>query len=389
VETDVEFHAHDLRNPIPYEAKFGYCTDVLEHIAPEDVDTVLKNVLTAAKKVFFQISTVPDHFGQMVGEVLHLTVEPYEWWLKKLEDEHCCRILWSERQDNAALFYVTAYANAQDFQDRSSLNITEEQAKANIIANLRLGLKDVVPHQKQLDTIYLLGGGPSLNEFEAQIVEEGKKGRLIVCTNGTYNWLLERGVKPAAQIMVDGRKFNRRFVEPVVDSCKYLMCSQVDNEIVASLPKDQTWLWHSGESKLVKDVVEEYAKEVGSDLQWFPVHGGSTVMLRAITLLAMLGFRNIEIFGWDSCLSDDKHHAYSQPENDSKAVIEIEVEGRKFKCHGWMAVQANEVAKCVRYIWAHVEDLNLQVHGDGLISHIFNSAAQKESLNGSNCMASL
>ncbi|MGL4651817.1 MAG: hypothetical protein ACRC1H_20580, partial [Caldilineaceae bacterium] len=34
----VEFRRHDLRQPVGELAPFGYCTDVLEHIAPVDVD---------------------------------------------------------------------------------------------------------------------------------------------------------------------------------------------------------------------------------------------------------------------------------------------------------------------------------------------------------------
>ena len=81
----VDFVQHDLRQPVPVTADYGYCTDVLEHVAPEDVDIVLRNVLTAARKVFFQISTVPDHFGPVLaGEPLHLTVRSPEWWICKL-----------------------------------------------------------------------------------------------------------------------------------------------------------------------------------------------------------------------------------------------------------------------------------------------------------------
>jgi hypothetical protein len=89
----------------------------------------------------------------------------------------------------------------------------------------------------------------------------------------------------------------------------------------------------------------------------------------------MLGFRNIEIFGWDSCLRDDAHHAYAQPENDSETVIEVSCGGRTFKCHTWMAMQASEVQDMVNQMYGRIDDLNICVRGDGLIAHIFNHAA--------------
>jgi hypothetical protein len=48
------------------------------------VDKVLDNCLAACKHVFFQISTVDDVMGGMIGHPLHLTVKPYEWWLKEV-----------------------------------------------------------------------------------------------------------------------------------------------------------------------------------------------------------------------------------------------------------------------------------------------------------------
>ena len=51
VKDAFEFRRHDLTRPIEGEiADFGYCTDVLEHIPPADVPTVLKNIVTAARR---------------------------------------------------------------------------------------------------------------------------------------------------------------------------------------------------------------------------------------------------------------------------------------------------------------------------------------------------
>ena len=78
------FLAHDLTEPLPVSADFGYCTDVMEHIPTADVEAVLANITTAAKTVYFQISTVPDEMGSLINQRLHLTVRPHEWWAEKL-----------------------------------------------------------------------------------------------------------------------------------------------------------------------------------------------------------------------------------------------------------------------------------------------------------------
>jgi len=78
--SELAFRQHDLTEPLALMAKWGYCTDVMEHIAPESVDKVINNIMAVAKTTFFQISTVPDNLGAIIGQQLHLTVRPHSWW---------------------------------------------------------------------------------------------------------------------------------------------------------------------------------------------------------------------------------------------------------------------------------------------------------------------
>jgi len=70
----------DLSDHIPARASYGYCCDVMEHIPPDQVDTVLHNISTAADNVFFRIETEPDVFGSLIGQRLHLSVHDDAWW---------------------------------------------------------------------------------------------------------------------------------------------------------------------------------------------------------------------------------------------------------------------------------------------------------------------
>lgn len=74
------FMQMDLRKPLDVSARYGFCVDVMEHIPPNDVECVVRNILDSAPATFFQISTVPDNMGSLIGETLHLTVRPHEWW---------------------------------------------------------------------------------------------------------------------------------------------------------------------------------------------------------------------------------------------------------------------------------------------------------------------
>ena len=108
--------------------------------------------------------------------------------------------------------------------------------------------------------------------------------------------------------------------------------------------------------------------EIGGEeyVDFFPIIGGSTVTLRSLHLLRILGFHKIEIFGFDSCIVDE-HHAYPQPENDDEQEVEITVGGRQFRCTVAHYFQAKEFVQLIGATGANYE---LSVHGEGLISHI-------------------
>jgi hypothetical protein len=103
---DLPFTVADLTHPIPTACDFAFCTDVMEHIPPEDIEAVLNNVLGCAAEAFFQISLVPDHMGSEIGHPLHLTVRPFEWWADQF---HLlgASIKWSENRGDTALFHVS------------------------------------------------------------------------------------------------------------------------------------------------------------------------------------------------------------------------------------------------------------------------------------------
>jgi hypothetical protein len=63
---------------------YGFCCDVLEHIPPEYTMLCLNKIIHNCQVSWLQISLIEDGFGQAIGETLHLTVRPFDWWLIRL-----------------------------------------------------------------------------------------------------------------------------------------------------------------------------------------------------------------------------------------------------------------------------------------------------------------
>lgn len=367
----LSFTVADLTKPIPIAAPSGFCCDVMEHVPTDDVPLVLRNILGAAQHVFFGISLVPDQMGALIGEQLHLTVKPLAWWEEQLRAAGAV-VHWAVANDGYCAIYCSSWAEAAIATKNGVVNTEAATIDAQVRANVEAKWLHVVPHREQPREIVLLAGGPSMaGELERIRLLRDEGGCALVTVNGAYGWAIENGLVPSAQIVLDGREFNARFVQPVVETCQYLIASQVHPSVLAGLPRERTRLWHSGLSAENETLVREVAGA------FFPVPGGSTVVLRAIPLMRMLGFRRMHVFGFDSCIfPEGAHHAYTQAENDGDAVIPVTCGGRVFLCAPWMVSQASEFRDLVRLLGDEVE---LAIYGDGLIAHMLATGASLSS----------
>ena len=359
----LRFVEADLSQPLPVKAAYGYCTDVMEHIRPHHVDKVLDNCLEAAQHVFFAISTVDDVMGEIVGHKLHLSVHPYKWWLKKFRDRKCI-IHWSKEVEGACLFYVSSWMDGKDVVNIGEVNTDIDKIKENVEHNIKQGYLQVQPHSTNDMEVMIVGGGPSLPQHVEKIKKLRAKGVKLITINNAYKWCIDNGLTPSAMVMVDAREFNARFTKPVVDDCKYFLASQCNPLCFEGLPKDRTYLWHTQADDLNEVLAEQYET-------WHPIPGGSTVLLRAIPLFRMLGFKRFHLFGCDSCIEEDKHHAYEQNENDGQLVVPVNVGGKIFNCNPWMVSQAQEFIDIIRMMGDEIE---LEIYG-GLLHHILETGA--------------
>lgn len=363
----LRFVEADLADFVPVTAQYGFCADVMEHIPPELVDRTLDNILRAAQHVWFQINTKPDKMGALVGHSLHLTVRPMAWWLQKLAERQCI-VHFSHEEENGCFIYATGWTPGQAIVDAGVLNASDEEIVANVRHNISQGWQQVSPHQTNEIDVLIIGSGPSLDSQEAEIRRRHDAGAKIVTLNGAYNWCQDRGIGPVNQIVVDARAFNARFTHPVDERSMYFIASQCNPSVLDGLPRARTYLWHTSAEQIVDALNEGY----GDREVWFGIPGGSTVLLRAIPLMRLLGFRKFHLFGCDSCLTEDAHHAFAQPENDGALVVPVEVGSRMFRCHPWMAAQGQEFVSLIRALG---EEVDIEVHGGGLLAWILEYAA--------------
>lgn len=237
-------------------------------------------------------------------------------------------------------------------------NTSEEQIIKNVRHALMLGLPTINQEEANEKFAVLIGGGPSLKDNLDKIKFHQDQGHIIFATNRTFKYLKENGIQPNFHVMLDARPGNADFIDDGVG----LYASQCDHEVFAKAVNPV--MWHTMEcSSIVPD-------------EGIFIGFGSTVGLKSIALAHVLGYRKIHLYGYDSCYSQESHHAYEQQFNDGERIIDVQVGDRIFKCAPWMATQADEFTIFVPELLKI--GCEITVNGTGLIPYIAKLMASGE-----------
>jgi hypothetical protein len=250
------------------------------------------------------------------------------------------------------------------------INASDEELIRNVEYAIRRGHPQVKSQENQYDRIALVGSGPSLAKTEKELVKLVHEGAKLVTMNGAYHWCLEHNLKPSAQIVLDARESNARFVEPAVPGCTYILASQCHPKVWDAVEgREKVWIFHAiNEGNNLAGLLGDFY--LG---KWQGAPGGTTVATRAMVVLRMLGYLRFDLFGVDSCVMDGVHHAMPQPENAHDKFYQLKVGptsnpeiSRTFTVTGWHCKQFEDILQFIR---VNGEYVLVNVHGDGLIAY--------------------
>lgn len=239
-------------------------------------------------------------------------------------------------------------------------NIAGDEVKAHILAaearNHSSWLKPLEPHN---GVALICAGGPSLRDEIPSIQAHKALGAKVFGCNGSPNALWQNSIETDFHVIVDARPENLRFTEALSPDAICLYASQCHPSLHDRM-KDRLVIWHPA--------IEGIMDLVGNDKERAFIGGGTTSGMKAATLAWALGYRTIHLFGFDSCYRDGNHHAYPQSLNDGEQVIDVEFDGKAYKCAPWMIQQAEDFEAFAPQLMDH--GVTLHIHGSGLIPDI-------------------
>lgn len=243
------------------------------------------------------------------------------------------------------------------------INVSEEQRTAQVLAACKRKLRWLWPGRALSGQLAIAAGGPSL----AETWQAAAGGADLWALNGAYDFFLDRGVIPDGCVILDARESNARFVQRAHPDTHFYIASQCHPAVFDALKRRDVTLWHSGEARHIEAAILERAK--GRDTAY--VCGGGTVGLKALMLAHIVGYRDLHLFGYDSCYRGDEGHGYAQHQPEDR--VEARFNGKTYSCAPWMVQQAQQFPEHVKAL--RDAGTSLTIHGDGLI------AATAEAMN--------
>lgn len=252
----------------------------------------------------------------------------------------------------------------------------EEELRENIRTNLQKISKWIGhPVASHATPLILVSAGESLKHPEtlAQLREWKERGASIWCVKHSHNFLIDNGIIPFACVLLDPRPhegpsthgFDRAgmLANPHKD-VKYFAASMVDPTVIVHLlEKDaNVWGWHAAVGANEKELLPP-----GHHL----VPGGSTSVMRAISLGWALGYRVMKTYAMDSChLNPDKlDRTLTNPDGTPK-YFEINVEAGGKKRSFWtdrdLLAQAQDYTRLIK----EMPMLDIEAVGPGMVPYI-------------------
>jgi hypothetical protein len=258
-------------------------------------------------------------------------------------------------------------------QIRMTVNFTVDSYVENARRNLVRGLPEIGLYQPiQKESLLICGNGPSLALSVTRLRKLAHKGHRVVACNKAYQFLKEHKVPVWAQAVMDAQPHCAEFVKHR-DPITYLISSMTDPGVLDVLEgQPNVFLWHAYQGGGEAETLDEYFPAR-------PMHyiaGGSTVTLRMLNLGYVLGFRDFQLYGVDSCLRGRRLYATGEQGPD-QAII-AKVGDREFLTTPNMADQAFSFQKIMRELPRIMPDATVSVHGDGLIVEMVRESHRNE-----------
>lgn len=241
-----------------------------------------------------------------------------------------------------------------------------EEIEANVVKNMASqGLPMVSQHSKwrEYQKVAVVGGGPSLKDTIGGLNEYNT---IIVAGSAHDYFMATYPIFPYQDvycIICDPDPVMATYLRNHGPNVTYLIASCCHEDVYRMLKGRRCYIWHSVGTGSTQELIDDENA----------ITGGCTIGTRAIVAAMYMGYKDIHLYGFDTCLTQSyKHHAYDfNTEWETLGnIIEIKLGGDDsptFIMAAYMVAQLFDFQNILKLFGNR---LMVTVHGGGALAYI-------------------
>jgi hypothetical protein len=223
-------------------------------------------------------------------------------------------------------------------------------ANAGLTANVRHALSLGLPELRDFEyawegAIKVIANGPSARQADLS----GK----TLALNGALKLFTDKGLAPTYWACCDPQELVADFLENAPIQTTYLIASKCHPKVFDRLKGRNVILWHVNEDGEAGKIVSDRA----------PVSRAVSVTTCMFEVMARLGWRKFDCWGWDGCVLDGQEHAVSQANLGNHVEIE-HLDVTYTSTPAW-ALEAEDAISALRGF-----PFPIRIHGGGFLGAV-------------------
>lgn len=255
------------------------------------------------------------------------------------------------------------------------ISVSTATSTDKIIENIKENIKLTIPaihndkNWREGMPIAIVGGGPSLKTE----LENLRKCKYIMACGSVHDYLMSKGIVPTWTVVCDPDLIMQSYLTRVDQDCtKFLIASQCDPSLFEYFKEKgaNVTIWHLNGDKFDVSVYGNNQIAIG---------GGCTVGTRAMVIAMGMGFFNLHLYGMDTALTNQEHHAYEWNDPTIEKIhdthdIQLEIDGPKFTIAGYHLGQLFDIRALMSQ---YANRMQLTVHGESFLAYYMRLAQKR------------
>ena len=252
--------------------------------------------------------------------------------------------------------------------------VPKDYIKNNIKSNMTLidPKKWVTKHMAHQQKAILVSAGPYLDYGALKMFIKDNPDAKLLTVKHAYPHLIANGIKPWGCIILDPRPITGVSTHNVVRKDLFKNLDPDTNFFVASMTdpsvtnffiskQSKIWGWHAFTDSLrqedeqgtqIQNQQVKVADDLGIPKGATMITGGTCAAMRGIGILHTMGFRNIDLVGFDSCRDEPSKEELTEVTGDIEGgevpkpkYIEVSVDEKKYWTTGELLAMAQDCEK--------------------------------------------